>query len=83
MAKTKIIIEEPVTIGDQKIIPVVQTCLNKKLQGKNIFMLFTKQPVAIVIVTRTSKRFFRINGKEISLEELAKEVPEIKKIFTS
>jgi uncharacterized spore protein YtfJ len=37
-----------------------------------------KQPVAVVAISVSGKRAFRVTGEEVSMEELIQEVPGIK-----
>jgi hypothetical protein len=38
----------------------------------------SRQPVGIILVTPSAKRAFRLTGEEITLDQLAQEIPDIR-----
>jgi uncharacterized spore protein YtfJ len=71
----------PVTVAGIILIPiikVVQSC-HRGIGG--ISFVGVKQPVAVVVISPQAKRVFTIAGEELSLEQLVKEVPDIKEIL--
>lgn len=78
MEKEEISIEAPVAVAGLTLIPVVKTSLNC-WHRKGWFSFFgTKQPVSVVVVSPQARRAFRIDGEEIPLDQLMKEVPGLK-----
>ena len=63
------------------LVPIVKASLNY-WHGKGRLSFFgIKQPVSVVVVSPQTKRAFRINGEEVSLDQLIKEVPGIKEVL--
>ena len=83
MEKEEIRIETPSSINGVTLVPIVKTRLNC-LQGKKCLSFFAiKQPLSMVVVSPQARRAFRIDGEEISLDQLMKEVPGMKEILDS
>ena len=78
MEKKEVAIGTPVTIAGLTLVPVVQVLLNYWHGRSGTSYFGTKQPMALVIVSPSAKRAFRITGEEISVDQLLKEAPEIK-----
>jgi len=73
--KTKI--EGAISEGAFTFLPVSEaTCWGEQI-GQTAFFFAAKIPVAIVVLSPTGKRAFRISGEEIGLNTLAAGVPEI------
>jgi len=81
METEKIRIEAPFAIAGVTLVPIVKTSLNCWHSKGCLSVFGTKQPVSLVVVSHQAKRAFRINGEEISLDQLTKEVPGIKEIL--
>lgn len=78
MEKKEVGIGKPVSVAGLTLIPVVQVLLNY-WSGKGGASFFSvKQPVAVVIVSPSAKKAFRVTGEEVSLDQLAQEFPNIK-----
>ena len=81
MEKEEIKIEAPIAVAGVTLVPIVKTSLNYWL-GKGHHSFFgTKQPISLVVAGPQGKRAFRVNGEEISLEQLTEEVPDIKEVL--
>ncbi|MFC1932317.1 hypothetical protein ACFLXU_01635 [Chloroflexota bacterium] len=81
MEKEEIKIEAPFDAAGVTLVPIVKTSLSY-WQGKRCLSFFgTKHPVSMIVVSPQAKKAFRINGEEISLEQLIKEAPGIKEIL--
>ena len=77
MEKEEIRIGAPFTVAGVTLVPVIKASLSH-WQGKgNLAFFGTRQPVSLVIVSPQTKRAFRTSGEEISMEQLATEVPGI------
>ncbi len=70
-------IEGAVSEGAFIFLPVSRTTCRGERIGQTSFFFAAKIPVAIVVLSPTEKRAFRISGEEISLDTLAAEVPDI------
>jgi len=81
MEKEEIIIEAPVTIAGVTLVPLVKTSLNYWSRQVRLSFLASKQPVSVVVVSPQDRRAFRINGEEVSLDQLTQEVPGIKEML--
>jgi hypothetical protein len=80
MEKEEIVAEEPVTIAEYTIVPIIRKSLHchKNKEG-NIF-IGTKHPLA-VLVTVGSKKMLHIIEDDVSMEQLIKELPELKNLL--
>jgi len=80
MEKEEIVAEEPVTIAEYTIVPIIRKSLHchKNKEG-NIF-IGTKHPLA-VLVTVGSKKMLHIIEDDVSMEQLFKELPELKNLL--
>lgn len=78
--------EETITAGaavkaaGRTLIPLVSVRLERHKIKRGFFISGHKQPLAIIIVTPSAKRAFKLDGQEVSLAELAQEYPEAKDI---
>ena len=81
MEKEEIRIEAPFTVAGVTLVPIVKTSLNCWHSKSRLSFFGIKQPVSVVVVSPQAKRAFRIDGEEISLDQLTKEVPGIKEIL--
>jgi len=73
--KTKI--EGAISEGAFTFLPVSKTICRGEQIGQTAFIFAAKIPVAIVVLSPTWKKAFRISGEEISLDTLAAEVPDL------
>jgi hypothetical protein len=62
------------------LIPLVSIRLERHKIKRGFFISAHKQPLAIIIVTPSAQRAFKLDGQEVSLAELAQEYPEAKDI---
>ena len=81
MEKEEIRIEAPLAIAGVTLVPIVKASQNCWHSKGRLLFFGTKQPVSIVVVSPQAKRAFRIDGEEISLDQLTKEVPGIKEML--
>ena len=81
MEKEEIRIETPSTVAGITLVPIVKTSLGR-WHSKGRYSFFgLKQPVSILVISPQSRRAFRIDGKEVPLDELTREVPGIEDIL--
>lgn len=64
-------------IGGITLIVVVRSLLTSKGNEKSIWLFGIKSPIALVLISDSYKRAFRITGEEVSVEQLLEENPEI------
>jgi len=81
MEKEEIRIEAPFVVAGVTLIPIVKASLNYRHSKSRLSFFGIKQPVSVVVVSPQAKRAFRIDGEEISLDQLTKEVPGIKEML--
>ena len=81
MEKEEIRIEAPVAVDEVTLVPIVRTSLNWWQHKGRLSCFGTRQPVSLVVVSRQARRAFRIDGEEITLDQLSKEVPGINEIL--
>ena len=81
MEKEEIKIEAPLAVAGVTLVPIVKSSLNCWCSKNRLSFFGNKQPVSVVVVSPQARRAFRINGEEISLDQLTKEVPGIKEVL--
>ena len=81
MEKTEVTIESPVSVAGLTLIPVVQIlkCLWQRENSTSFFA--TKRPIAVVVISPSAKKAFRVTGEEVSIDQLVKEAPDIKEVL--
>lgn len=79
--KKEITIGSPVTVAGVKVIPVSEVSSSYWHSQRGIAFSGSMRPVSVVIVSPSVKRAFRITGEEITLDQLAGEIPEIEEIL--
>ena len=77
METEKMKIEDAISEGAFILLPVSKTTCRGERIGQTAFFFAAKIPVAIVVLSPTGEKAFRISGEEISLDTLAAEVPDI------
>lgn len=70
-------VEGAFSLGAFTLIPVSETTCAGVQIGQTVLFHAAKVPIAVVVISPTEKKAFRITGEEISFETLAEEVPEI------
>ena len=80
MEKEEIRSEAPFIVAGVTLVPIVKASLNCWQGRGRLSFLGIKQPVSVVVISPQAKRAFRINGEEVPLDQLIKEVPGIKDI---
>ena len=73
----KVTVEKPIVIGDVTLIAVARSLLKYKSTSKGIWLFGMKLPIALVVISDSSKRAFRATGEEVSIDQLMEEIPEI------
>jgi hypothetical protein len=73
----KVTVEKPIVIGDITLIAVARSSLKYKSTGKGIWLFGMKLPIALVVISDSSKRAFRTTGEEVPIDQLMEEIPEI------
>ena len=82
MQTKKLKIESAISEGAFIFLPVSKTTCRGERIGQNAFFFAAKIPVAIVVLSPTGKRAFRVSGEEISLDTLAAEVPNVRETIS-
>ena len=81
MEKEEIKIEAPLAVAGVTLVPIVKSSLNCWRRKNRLSFFGIKQPVGVVVISPQGRRAFWINGEEVSLDQLTKEVPGIKEIL--
>lgn len=81
MEKKEVGTDNPVAVAGITLIPVAKVSVNYRHGNSSISFFGVKQPVAVVVVSRSTKRAFRTTGEEVPLDQLIQEVPDIKEIL--
>ncbi len=78
MEKKEVTIINPVTVAGVTIIPVSKVTINHWHSRQGIAFYGSAEPESIIIVTPSAKRAFHITGEEITFDQLAQEIPDIR-----
>ena len=78
MEKKEVIIENPVIVGGVTLIPVAQVSLSYEHSNSGISVTCVNQPIAVVVLSMSARKAFRITGEEVSIDQLIQEIPDIK-----
>ena len=81
MEKKEVAVENPVTVSGLTFVPVVEVSVNYTHTGKVTSFCGLKQPVAVVVVSPSLKKAFRISGEEVSIEQLTREAPALEEVL--
>jgi len=79
MERKEVVVEDPVAVPGLTLLPVVQVLRNYWQANNRLSFFAVKQPVAVITVSPSEKRAFRISGEEVAIDQLIKEVPVVKK----
>jgi len=80
MEKNKVAIGSPVAVGEITIIPITRLSLNCGQSKGGALFFGSQQPTHIIIISPSITSAFRITGEQVSLDQLAQEVPNIQKV---
>ncbi len=81
MEKKEVSAGNPVTVAGITLIPVVEVSINGWHGKGGISFFGVKRPVGLVLLAPPVKKAFRMNGEEVPLGQLIREVPGIKQIL--
>ena len=81
MEKKEIVVENPVAVGGLTIIPVVQVLRSFWQTEKGTSFFGIKRPVAVVVISPSARKAFRMTGEEVSVDQLVEEFPVIKGVL--
>jgi hypothetical protein len=81
MEEEKIIADIPVSIGEIKLIPIVEVLTHRWIKKGRAAYSVVKEPLAVVIVSQSEKKAFDMNGQEINIDELINAVSELKELL--
>ena len=81
MEKKKLTIEGPLEMGEVAVIVLAETSLS--CNGSGGVMLFSgaKKPVYIILISRSKKMVFGINGEQVSIDQLIADFPSIEPVL--
>jgi len=75
--KKEIIVGHPLTFSGLTLIPIMETRLHYWQYRDSFSLLGSKQATGIIIVTPTMTKALKVNGEEVTLEELKREFPDL------
>lgn len=77
MEKEEVTVGNPVAIDGLTLVPVVRVSLNSWHADGSTSFFGVKQPVAVIVLSMTARRAFRITGEEVTIDQLVQEFPGI------
>lgn len=83
MIKKHAAIDNAVSVDGLTIIPVADISLDCLLFDNFDTVYGFKEPVALIVVSPTGEKGFRITGEEVSVGQLIEERPEIREMLES
>lgn len=78
MEKKEVAIGNPLTIAGITLIPIAEAWLHFWQRKCGISFLGMKQPLSVVVISRSGKKAFKVSGEEVLLDQLIEEVPILK-----
>ena len=81
MDRKEVSIEKPLAVNGVTLIPIVEVSLNYRRGKGSISFFGIKQPIAVVVVSPSSRTAFRISGEEVPLDQLMQEIPNLRQIL--
>ena len=83
MEKKHISVQDSIPVNGLNLLPVFETSLNCRQGDSYISFKGIKQPVAVVIISPSVKKAFRISGEEVPFDQLIRELPSIRESLES
>ena len=83
MEKKEIRVEAPSTVAGITLVPIVRSLIGTWHDKGRLLSFGLKQPVSVLVISPQGRRAFRIDGEEITMNDLAREVPGIEEILDS
>jgi hypothetical protein len=80
MEKEEIVAEEPVTIAEYTIVPIIRKSLHCHKGKEGDIFIGKKNPLAVLVAVG-SKKMLHIIEDDISMEQLIEEFPELKNLL--
>jgi len=77
MKKKRVIIGSPIAIAGITLILVTKLSFSCQPNGSSIFFFGIKEPVSLVVSSPSTKKAFEITGKEIPLDQLIQNAPDL------
>ena len=77
MEKKKVIIAGPMAIAGISLILVVKESVNCQPAGGSLFFSGLKQPVNLVVNSKSGRKAFDIGGNEVPIGKLLEEAPDL------
>jgi hypothetical protein len=77
MEKKEITTVNPINVGGINVIPVTRATVRSRRGKKYVAFSGTKQPDVIIVVTPSGKKAFRIDGEELTFDQLEEEFPGV------
>jgi hypothetical protein len=81
MEKKEVSAGSPITVAGVTLIPVEEVSINGWHGEGGVLFFGVKRPVGLVLLAPPVKKAFRVNGEEVPLDQLIREVPGIKQIL--
>jgi uncharacterized spore protein YtfJ len=78
MEKEETIVDSPIAVGEVTLVPIAKISLDYASSDRAGFLFGMKWPVAIVAISVSGRRAFRMTGEEVSVQELVQELPGVK-----
>ena len=78
MEKKEVTIVNRVTVAGVTLIPVSKVTSSGWHGKQGVAFSGSKEPDSIVVVTPTATKAFRMTGEEITFDQLAQEIPDIR-----
>ncbi len=82
MQSSRVEIGNPLIAGGTTIVPVLKTSLSGWGDRRLMSFSAAKYVVAVVVISPSLKKAFRMTGEEVPLDQLAREIPGIEDVLT-
>jgi len=74
-------IEAPLKVEGIDVIVLAETSLSCKNSDSGILFIGSKKPVYIILISRSKKMVFGINGEQVSIDQLIADFPSIEPVL--
>jgi hypothetical protein len=82
MKMKNLTVENPIPIGPFVVLPVSENTCSGEAIGESLLFHGSKSPVAVVVISASEERAFRITGEEVRRDALEEELPGLERMIS-
>jgi len=81
LEKEKVSADQPITVGETILLPIVRTSISCRNVNNGIVCFGSKNPVGIVIISPKWKSAINVAGEEVPIDQYTEQVAELKELL--